>query len=265
MKEKILKTQNGTIHYWISEDWHGKRETLIFLHGLTADHTMFESQVTYFDKNYNVLVWDAPAHGISRPYLDFTYAHAVECLKTILITNQVEKSVLIGQSFGGFIAQAFLARYPAMVKALIGIDTTPYGEIYYTKSDKWWLKQIEWMSNLFPGQFLKKSIAKQNTATREGYENMLSMLEIYQKKELCHLMGITYAGFFEDNRDLQIDCPVLLLLGEKDKTGKVKQYNHTWSKHTGFPLVIIKNAAHNSNVDCPEAVNQAIEQFLKTM
>jgi pimeloyl-ACP methyl ester carboxylesterase len=56
------------------------------------------------------------------------------------------------------------------------------------------------------------------------------------------------------------------LLGEKDKTGKVKAgkvkvYNKMWTKQTGYDLIVIKNAGHNANVDNPTAVNNEIELF----
>ena len=68
-----------------------------------------------------------------------------------------------------------------------------------------------------------------------------------------------------DNINLDIKCSVLILLGDKDKTGKVQSYNRVWAKNTGFPLVMIKNAAHNSNVDNPEAVNHEIERFIQSL
>ncbi|MCD8356917.1 MAG: alpha/beta hydrolase [Clostridia bacterium] len=265
MKEQTIEMASGIVHYWISENWNENRETLVFLHGITADHTMFQGQTTYFDPKYNLIAWDAPAHGKSRPYPDFTYENTVECLRKILLLHQVETAVFIGQSFGGFVAQSFLLRYPSMVRAFVGIDTTPYGKAYYSSSDKWWLRQVEGMSRWFPCPMLKQSIAKQSTATPRGYRNMMAMLEPYGKDELCHLMGIGYAGFLEENRDMKIQCPVLLLMGAKDFTGKVKQYNIAWSKNTGYPLVIIKNAAHNSNVDNPSAVNREIEQFIEAL
>ena len=55
---------------------------------------------------------------------------------------------------------------------------------------------------------------------------------------------------------------MLILLGDKDKTGKVKQYCIAWSKKTGYPLHIIKNASHFSNADNAEQVNSEIEQFI---
>ncbi|MFR3038957.1 MAG: alpha/beta fold hydrolase [Agathobacter rectalis] len=103
------------------------------------------------------------------------------------------------------------------------------------------------------------------SVSKDGYENMLSMLSPYTKRELCHLMGIGYAGFLNDNSDLNIKCPVIILLGDKDKTGKVQSYNKWWAKNTGFPLIIIKNAAHNSNVDNPKDVNCEIKKFIQSL
>ena len=105
-------------------------------------------------------------------------------------------------------------------------------------------------------------MAKQVSTTKKAYNNMMQMLSPYGKNELCHLMGLGYAGFLDDNCELKIPCPVLLILGEKDKTGKVAQYNKAWTMQTGYPLKIINDAAHNVNVDKPEEVNDCIRAFL---
>ncbi|MGX8688260.1 MAG: alpha/beta fold hydrolase, partial [bacterium] len=152
-------------------------------------------------------------------------------------------------------------RYPQRVRAFISIDSTPYGD-YYSASDKWWLRQVEWMAGLFPEKLLRSAMAAQTAMTREGRENMRQMISVYSKKELCHLMGIGFAGFLEDNTDLDIPCPVLLILGEKDRTGKVTAYNREWTKRTGYPLRVIRGAGHNANVDNPGAVNRCILNFL---
>lgn len=92
---------------------------------------------------------------------------------------------------------------------------------------------------------------------------MIAALQPYSKKELCRLMGIGYAGFLAENCDLVITCPTLILVGEHDRTGKVIQYCTAWSQKTGFPLHTVSAAAHNSNYDNSEAVNQEIDTFLK--
>lgn len=261
MTEKTLETSNGPVYYLVN-DIQSEEHALVFLHGLTADHTLFEKQISHFINNCKILCWDAPAHGKSRPYRDFSYQNAAEHLKEILDRENIKKAVLIGQSMGGFVIQTFLKKYEDMAVGFIGIDTTPFGLSYYSGSDKWWLRQIEWIAGLYPHKFLVNSIAKLCTRTQYAYENMLNALAPYSKKELCHLMGIGFAGFLTENCDLAIKCPVLILLGEHDRTGKVKQYCNEWSAKTGYPLHIIKSGAHNSNLDNAEQVNSEIECFI---
>lgn len=166
---------------------------------------------------------------------------------------------------GGYIIQTFMKKYPNIVKGFIGIDTCPFGTNYYSKSDMWWLKQIGWMSYCYPHKILIKAIAKSCTYTKYAYENMLAALNQYTKKEVCYLMGIGFSEFLKENCNLVIKCPVLILVGEYDKTGKVKQYCKAWQKETGYPLHIIKKAAHNSNIDNYKQVNIEIEKFLNIL
>ena len=263
MRKSIFDTGHGPVAYWVEN--HQSKYTLVFLHGLTADHTLFGRQIPYFKGRFNLFCWDAPAHGRSRPYMDFSYASAAEDLKDILDKEQLENTIFIGQSMGGFITQTYMKLYPGAVKAFVGIDTCPFGLGYYSKSDEWWLRQIEWMSMCFPHKLLVESIAKSCTYTKAACQNMLTALQSYSKKELCHLMGIGYAGFLEENCDMEITCPTIILVGEHDRTGKVKQYCDAWHQKTRFPLYKIPNAAHNSNFDNSSAVNQVIEKFLQSI
>ena len=262
MRESVLKTEKGDLYYWRSERWDDSLDTLFFMHGLTADHTMFEAQIDAFENGYNLLVWDAPAHGRSRPFGTFSFGDAAVYIRDILDECTVSKVIFVGQSLGGFFAQSFIKRFPDRVKSFVSIDSTPYGHAYYSRFDIWILKQVEWMAMCCPLGMMKKAMAKQVSMTKRSYDNMMQMLAPYGKKELCHLMGLGYAGFLEDNCDLVIPCPVLLIMGENDKTGKVKQYNKAWTEKTGFPLVVIKDAAHNANVDKPDEVNTCIRDFI---
>lgn len=263
MKEEIITTDSGSVYYWLPDCFDNDKPTLFFLHGMTGNHSMFQEQTEYFFDKYNLVLWDAPAHGKSRPFEGFTYEKTANIIKQIFEKSNIPPAVFVGQSMGGFITQAVIKRFPTIVKAFVAIDSTPYGNNYYSKFDVFWLKQVEWMAYLCPAGWLKKAMARQISETSNTYNNMLSMLSVYAKKELCHLLGIGYAGFLDDNCDLDINCPVLLLLGEKDRTGKVKSYNKMWSRQTGYDLIIVENAGHNSNVDNPIVVNQEIEKFVE--
>ena len=263
MTEKYVESLNGRTCYWISRPKSGgAARCLVFLHGMTADHTLFEKQLEFFSADFTVLAWDAPAHGRSRPYRDPAYANAVGELERILAAENITRAVFIGQSMGGFHTQSFLTRHPETVEGFVGIDTCPYGEGYYSRSDRWWLRQVGWMSRLFPLRILKRSIAKAAAVTGYARKNMLRALAPYGKEELCRLMGLGFAGFLEENRDLRITCPVVLIAGERGGIGKARQYNRAWHEHTGFPLYWVKQAGHNANCDNPVEVNRIIAEFI---
>ena len=48
MREKSIVTEYGSVYYWLSDAWDDENETIFFFPGLTADHTMFESQIRFF-------------------------------------------------------------------------------------------------------------------------------------------------------------------------------------------------------------------------
>ncbi len=63
----------------------------------------------------------------------------------------------------------------------------------------------------------------------------------------------------------EIDCPALLICGERDRAGSTKRYNRAWHKFSGIDIAWIKQAGHNSNCDQPEAVNALIRGFRQSL
>jgi len=262
LREKSLTSEFGTTYYWTSEV--KSKLTIVFLPGLTADHRLFESQIAFFQNYYKVLVWDCPCHGKSRPYREFTYSNVSCELHRILENEHVDRAIFIGQSLGGMIAQFYIDQHSDKAAGFISVDSVPFGD-YYSKSDMFWLMQLEWMCKMFSDKFLRTSMARMCGATEIARNRMFTMLSSYTKKELCHLMYIGEAAFIPENKKIDLPCKCLLLLGEKDKVGKVAAYTKEWAKRTGHPLVMIPGAAHNANDDQPDMVNSIILDFMKSL
>lgn len=264
MEHKQIPAQGGTVHYWISRGQPGSM-CLVFSHGLTADHTMFEAQTAYFAGKYTVLLWDIPLHGLSRPYRNFSYAGTAEILNAILESERIEKAVLVGMSMGGYPSQFFAEAYPEKTAGFVALDTTPLGLCYYSQSDLWWLKQVAPMASWLPEKLLRWSMARSVSQTDGAYEKMRAMLAPLGKADIVEQMRVAYEYFARENHDAALRCPVLILLGEHDTTGKVKAYCKAWAAKTGYPLHIIQGAKHFSNGDNPEQVNREIEAFLNSL
>ena len=107
LKESTYQTPCGTIYYW-SSILSLDTMTLVFLPGLTADHRLFDKQVEHFVKKYNIIVWDAPAHASSWPFrFEFDLFDKAKWLNGILEKEEIIKPIIIGQSMGGYVGQAY--------------------------------------------------------------------------------------------------------------------------------------------------------------
>lgn len=266
--EKTLTTSYGTIYYQTSRIDLNK-PWLIFLPGLTADHHLFDKQTEYFKARCNCLTWDAPAHGLSRPFrLEFSMFDIARYLHDILEKEEIIMPILIGQSFGGYISQVYMDLFPDSVSGFISIDSCPLKRKYYTAWELALLKHTKLMYLSIPWKTLIKWGS--NGTSKSGYGRLImkQTMESYEKREYCELAAHGFkilAEAIESDRYYEIKCKVMLLCGENDNAGSVKRYNRNWEKQDGHKLIWLAGAGHNSNTDVPDKVNHIIEEFVETL
>lgn len=263
MLHKFIKAQGGIVHYYTNNIEN--RTTLFFCHGLTADHTIFEKQYEFFKDRYNLILLDIPMHGLSYPYKNFSYKDCADIMHNILIKENIGEVILIGMSMGGYPCQFFAHYYPDYILGFVAIDTTPLGLKYYSKSDVFWLKQVKPMARLFSDKMLKEQMVRSVSETDYSYNTMMKIYDKADKKKIIEQMDIAYGYFIKENMDVDFFYPILIILGENDKTGKVSRYCKEWAKDIHAPLNIISSARHFSNGDNPEAVNRKIDEFVITL
>ena len=267
MEEKTYLTRSGRIHYWVSEVKEGP--TLVFLPGLTADHRLFDKQIAYFEDKFTCLVWDAPGHGESRPFgYNHTLMDEAVWLHNILESESLWDAVIVGQSMGGYVAQCYMQRYPNWLLGFVSIDSAPIQRQYMSGWELWLMKHIEPVYKLYSWEKLLDRGSRGCAETEYGQKLMREMMSAYDKSEYCRLAASGYkklADAVNEALPYAIDCPALLLVGEKDKAGSAKKYNSRWAKETGLPLKVIPNAGHNANTDAPEAVNAIIEEYIASL
>jgi pimeloyl-ACP methyl ester carboxylesterase len=244
------------------------RPQLIFLPGLTADHRLFDKQIAYFEGSYPVLVWDAPGHAASWPFdLTFQLTDKAKWLDEILLTEGFDQPVLIGQSMGGYVAQAYAELFPDKLKGFVSIDSAPLQREYVTAAEIWLLKKMEPVYRYYPWKSLLKTGTNGVATTEYGRKLMHDIMMVYDgdQERYAKLSGNGFrmlAEAMEADLPYQIKCPALLICGEKDHAGSCIRYNKAWHRKTGIPLEWIKGAGHNSNTDAPETVNRLIENLV---
>ncbi len=270
MQERTYQTPCGTIHYWISKPFDDGL-TLVFLPGLTADHRLFDKQIEFFEGRRNVLVWDAPGHASSWPFdLTFSLMDKARWLDEILVSEGIDRPVLVGQSMGGYVAQTYSQLFPEKIKGFVSIDSAPLQRRYVTAAELWLLKRMEPVYRRYPWNWLLKSGSDGVAETAYGRALMREIMMVYagDQARYARLSGHGFrmlAEAMEANLPYALPCPSLLICGEKDRAGSCVRYNKAWHKQTGLPLVWIKNAGHNSNTDAPALVNSLINDLLSAI
>ena len=268
MIEKRYETAKGVIRYWVSDPIDRARPTLVLLPGLTTDHRLFDRQAAHFEGRQNLLVWDAPGHAASWPFeLDFTLMDKARWLDCILAAEGIDRPVIVGQSMGGYLGQAYAQLFPEKLRGFVSIDSAPLQRRYVTAAEIFLLKYMEPVYRRYPWRALLKTGSEGVASTAYGRQLMHDMMMTYdgQQERYARLAGHGYrmlAGAMEADLPYRIACPALLICGTKDRAGSCIRYNKAWHKHTGLPLRWIEGAGHNANADAPDEVNRLIEELL---
>lgn len=269
LTERIYETPCGAIHYWVNASAKHDSPQLVFLPGLTADHRLFEKQLGFFEGEYPVFVWDAPGHASSWPFsFDFDLMDKAKWLDEILTREGFADPVVIGQSMGGYVGQAYAQLFPEKLRGFVAVDSAPLQREYVTAAEIGMLKRMEPVYRHYPWKYLLKHGT--NGVATSGYGRRL-MREIMMgydgdQERYAKLAGHGFrilAEAMEAGLPYEIKCPALLICGEKDRAGSCRRYNKAWHKKSGIPIRWIRGAGHNSNTDAPETVNRLISGLVE--
>lgn len=238
---------------------HGLGLPLVLTHGASWDHDQWAPQVAALAPQYQVIVWDVRGHGQSGlPPGPVDPDDFHRDLVALLDHLALPRAVLGGLSMGGHISLRTAARYPQRAAALILIGTP------FTNSYNWYEKLLvpvnRFSQRLMPMSLIARSQARilsEQPAVREYAEAATSQLNHDRWVRLWN--AITH---MESRADLpRIACPALILEGDGDGLTR-RQQAEMATGIAGAQHQIIPNAGHATNLDNPEAVNQAMVKFL---
>lgn len=217
----------------------GHQEPFILLHGNGEDGSYFQHQIEYFSGSYRVIAVDTRGHGKSpRGTAPFTIAQFSCDLSDFMAEHAIARAVILGFSDGANIAMKFAMQYPDKAKALIlnGGNLDPRG-----------VKRRVQLPIEIGYKIARRFAAKSPHAKRNA--EMLGLMVNEPQIERSELSKIT--------------MPTLVICGTNDMI----QESHTRQIVENIPnarLSILKGDHFIANKR-PDAFNQAVEEFLKTI
>ena len=256
-------TANGiSIHYML--EGAESAPVITLSHSLATDLTMWDPQMVSLLKSYRVLRYDTRGHGKTEaPQGPYSLELLAEDVLGLLRALGIEKTLFMGISMGGMIGQVLGLKSPDLLRGLVLCDTSSRVP---EEAKPIWNERIETVQ--------KKGMESQVDVTLERW-----FTPSYRKdhpevvEKITAMIRATnaqgYIGCGHAIRDLNltekitaIKVPTLIIVGEDDPGTPVAASQVINEKIKGSELVILKSAAHLSNIEQTEAFNKAVLKFL---
>jgi 3-oxoadipate enol-lactonase len=177
----------------------------------------------------------------------------------------LERIVLGGLSMGGYVALAFIRKYPRQVQALLLADTRPQADTLEGRQAR---EELALLATGKGSSAVAESMLPRllGRTTLENRPNLVTHVRQLIEHTTPAAIAAASRGMAcrSDSTGMlgAIHCPVLVISGEEDVL-TTPQAAAAWAKEIpGAQLVTLKSAGHLSALEQPEAFNQAALAFL---
>lgn len=252
----------------VAYDERGQGIPIVFIHGFPLNRMIWEAQWEGLSDHARIIAPDLRGFGQS-PMVNgtievSTYADDVREFLDALGVN--EPAIICGLSMGGYVAMAYLRRYPEHVRALVLANTKATADTIEGKA----------------GRDKNIGVAKEKgaTAIAEGmlpkvfspktYANNPELVaQVKTIMESCSVPGIVGAlSAMRDRPDstgtlLEFSQPVLIVAGADDQLMSAADQENMNKAARNSVLVTVPDAGHLTPMEQPDAFNHAIKEFLR--
>ena len=268
LKKNFVQTDAGKIFYYSQTPFPGQ-PTIIFLHGLSSNHSTWNFAVGAAEKmGFNFLALDLRGHGHSDKskkrnlYQIPIFAHD---LQEVITKENINQIILVGYSFGGQIALDYALRYPTKIKKLVLISTNHVNPLRYKHLNflTWpaygavnllaWL--LLWQKRKKYYYFDQAKDSGYWRSTLKGYLTMPLSVNFWLLAQTAHLD-------FRHNLD-KIACPTLLIRSQSDPFLSQKEVNDMKQKIKLSETAVINEPSHFLASRHQEKTMEIISEFLK--
>lgn len=260
-----LKVNGAEIHY----ESHGSGpETIVFSHGLLWSGRMFDDQVNALKERYRCITFDFRGQGQSEVTrsgydLETLTGDAVALIEAL----EIRPCHFAGLSMGGIVGLRLAIHHPHLLKSLVLIASTADPELPENIGRYKLLNFIaRWLSMRLVAKPVMELMFGQKFLTDPA---RAELREAWRQRLLANdragitraVVGtISRAGVYEQLD--QIKMPTLIIAGDQDAALGPANSERMHGRIQNSKFVIIPGAGHTSTVEEPEAVNDALAEFL---
>ncbi|WP_462408587.1 alpha/beta fold hydrolase [Neobacillus sp. Marseille-QA0830] len=212
----VVNVHGGNIHYEVI----GNGDPILLLHGMGGTWKMWEPQLDFFSKHYQLILPDMRGHGESTtafPENKFTLEAMAADLPELLEHLGVKKAHVIGVSMGGVIAQIFAYTHPEYVNSLILADAWCEFPDQYSK---WVTGLTVLLAKVLPVSFINKatySLYKGNAEDQVYTRQMMAKSIKFTKDSFIALKTMRFPNIKTYLKTISV--PTLIAYGDRKSYG----------------------------------------------
>ena len=258
-----------TFCYTGGKPFDAGKPTVVFIHGVLNDHSVWILQTRYFAHHgWNVLAPDLPGHCKSEGEPPKTVEEAAKFVIGLLDAAGVQKAALVGHSFGSLAAVEATAMAPERVSQLVMVGTAfpmKVSPALLDSSLNTPMKAID-MVNTFSHSMLAPPPSSLGPGTwlYGGSRALMRRVLASNPKVNVFHRGFKacddYAG--GEAAMAKVKCPVLFILGRNDSMTLPKMAAPLQAKAPGSKTVLLE-AGHQMMTEDPDGTLSALKDFLK--
>ena len=260
-----FEREGCTIHWWESGPRDGP--SLVLTHGVTIDHGTFASQVPLLARaGYRVVTWDLRGHGRSRPAAQpLTFERSVDDLEALVEESGAERAVVVGQSFGGMIVQAYQRRRPERVAGIVLAGSLPYGVRVLWPLTAVYGSVAPSLQRIWPERHLRRIVPPFMSKRDDVRRYVAEAIEPLGRDDFATCTKTATEALGQHDRHDASSAPTLCLVGS-DEIPFVARAMRSWAERSAHArLVVIAGAGHLVNQEEPTAFCDAVLAFLDTV
>lgn len=264
-------TVNGarTFCYTGGKPFDAAKPTVVFLHGVLNDHSVWGLQTRYFAHHgWNVLAVDLPGHCRSDGEPPKSVEEAAAFVLALLDAAGVKKAALVGHSFGALVALEAAARAPDRVTqlALVGVAfPMKVSPALLENAQHQPMKAID-MVNVYSHALMAPPPSALGPGTwlyGTSRALMKRVLASNPRVNVFHRGFVACDGYAGGDAAMaKVQCPVLFVLGKADAMTPPKAAASLQQKAREAKTVLVEGG-HQMMVEAPDAVLFALKDFLR--
>ncbi|WP_226294074.1 alpha/beta fold hydrolase [Aquimarina algicola] len=278
----MITTSFGSIHY----KTFGKGEPLLIINGGPGiDSEGFSSLATLFKDKYMAIIYDQRGTGKSNlKTIDSTTLSMDLLIDDIEILRNhlnIKKWVVLGHSFGGFVAQHYASKHSDRIKGMIlsasgGIDLEIFSymsaNIHIRMSDmdrdslRYWSKKINEGDTTYLAKYKVGKLRAPTYLYGNEYIEQIAHRLTQSNPEIRNLM---LSDLSKNNYDWsspmsKFNSPVLIIQGRQDLVGSETAFK-AHNVYKTSKLVLLNECGHYGWLEQEEKYTAEINSFIENL